>query len=625
MPVIGNGVVVDLGGAVQRDRRARGPRHRHVTAGRQRQRARHRVLPPDHRQGGRALPRQRQASARPAAASGRRTPTRCPASASACRTCSTRRSCAQKVEGALELKNQLLAKVYNRRADRRRRGRRGAARLRRAAAADGRRHRRCCSTRRSTTARPCSSRAARRRCSTSTTAPIRSSRRPTRPPAARAPAAGIPPTRIDRVIAVIKAYTTRVGSGPFPTELLDDDGEKLRDDRRRVRHLRPAAPAAAAGTTPWSPATPPASTASPTSSSPSSTCSPAGSGSRSASAYDVDGSAPRRDADDADRVPPRRADLRVLRRLGRGHLRRPRARRPAARTPSATCARSRRCPARRSRRSASARAATRRCSCARCCDRAAEPAATGAVRRPGSRAAGRAVALAVFAATRDGTHRHPAPSRTSPGRCCSCPATAVARRTRAARPAAAAAGRQATIVALPGDGTGDLDAQAEASTQAADAALDGRRALDRRGRVFGRRASSPALGTRPRRSRARPPHRHARFPAPRHGPRGGGRPAPARLVPAGLPPAGARQRRDGRSQQRRRNSGRPASGSASGPTRTKSSPTDTAQLDGARNVVVQRICPGRAVDHGQLPTDAVVDALVLRALAVAPFVTPAPG
>src|SRR3954454_22613507 len=40
---------------------------------------------------------------------------------------------------------------------------------------------------------------------------------------------GIPPTRIDRVIAVVKAYTTRVGSGPFPTELLDADGERLRE------------------------------------------------------------------------------------------------------------------------------------------------------------------------------------------------------------------------------------------------------------------------------------------------------------------------------------------------------------------------------------------------------------
>jgi adenylosuccinate synthase len=41
---------------------------------------------------------------------------------------------------------------------------------------------------------------------------------------------GIPPTRIDRVIAVVKAYATRVGSGPFPTELHDADGEKLRQD-----------------------------------------------------------------------------------------------------------------------------------------------------------------------------------------------------------------------------------------------------------------------------------------------------------------------------------------------------------------------------------------------------------
>ena len=38
---------------------------------------------------------------------------------------------------------------------------------------------------------------------------------------------GVGPTRIDRVIGVIKAYTTRVGSGPFPTELFDEDGEKL--------------------------------------------------------------------------------------------------------------------------------------------------------------------------------------------------------------------------------------------------------------------------------------------------------------------------------------------------------------------------------------------------------------
>ncbi len=40
---------------------------------------------------------------------------------------------------------------------------------------------------------------------------------------------GVGPTRIDRVVAVAKAYTTRVGEGPFPTELLDADGDRLRE------------------------------------------------------------------------------------------------------------------------------------------------------------------------------------------------------------------------------------------------------------------------------------------------------------------------------------------------------------------------------------------------------------
>lgn len=39
---------------------------------------------------------------------------------------------------------------------------------------------------------------------------------------------GIGPTRISRVIGILKAYATRVGSGPFPTELHDENGERLR-------------------------------------------------------------------------------------------------------------------------------------------------------------------------------------------------------------------------------------------------------------------------------------------------------------------------------------------------------------------------------------------------------------
>jgi adenylosuccinate synthase len=41
--------------------------------------------------------------------------------------------------------------------------------------------------------------------------------------------AGIGPTRINKVIGVVKAYSTRVGEGPFPTELLDEIGNQIRE------------------------------------------------------------------------------------------------------------------------------------------------------------------------------------------------------------------------------------------------------------------------------------------------------------------------------------------------------------------------------------------------------------
>ena len=56
------------------------------------------------------------------------------------------------------------------------------------------------------------------------------------------------PFRLKEVIGVVKAYTTRVGSGPLPTEQLNSDGEKLQSlgrefgvttGRRRVRWLQP--------------------------------------------------------------------------------------------------------------------------------------------------------------------------------------------------------------------------------------------------------------------------------------------------------------------------------------------------------------------------------------------------
>ncbi len=41
---------------------------------------------------------------------------------------------------------------------------------------------------------------------------------------------GLPPTSIDRIVGVVKAYCTRVGNGPFPTELQDSIGRKLQND-----------------------------------------------------------------------------------------------------------------------------------------------------------------------------------------------------------------------------------------------------------------------------------------------------------------------------------------------------------------------------------------------------------
>jgi len=41
---------------------------------------------------------------------------------------------------------------------------------------------------------------------------------------------GVAPRHIGEVYGIFKAYSTRVGSGPFPTELLDDEGEKLRKE-----------------------------------------------------------------------------------------------------------------------------------------------------------------------------------------------------------------------------------------------------------------------------------------------------------------------------------------------------------------------------------------------------------
>ena len=78
------------------------------------------------------------------------------------------------------------------------------------------------------------SRAPRGRCSTSTTAryPFVTSSNPVAGGACTG--GGIGPLQVDEVIGVMKAYSTRVGSGPFPTELLDEIGKGIAERGHEV-------------------------------------------------------------------------------------------------------------------------------------------------------------------------------------------------------------------------------------------------------------------------------------------------------------------------------------------------------------------------------------------------------
>ena len=58
---------------------------------------------------------------------------------------------------------------------------------------------------------------------------------------------GVGPRAIDRVLGVAKAYTTRVGEGPLPTELTGEIGNRLRESGQEFGAVT-GSPAAAAGT-----------------------------------------------------------------------------------------------------------------------------------------------------------------------------------------------------------------------------------------------------------------------------------------------------------------------------------------------------------------------------------------
>ena len=245
--------------AVHGDRRARARRRgRGGPAVRERPRAPRAAVP---QAGGRARATRARPSAPRGAASGPRTRTRSRGAACACSTCAIATACASSwSRGSSHANAQLAAFGSDKRVD-----------LRRDAGAARPRWRRGCSplaedvglmihrAHQDRRRRACS-RARRARCSTSITAPIRSSRRATRRRAAPRSGAGIAPMTIDAVLGVVKAYTTRVGNGPLPTEL----EEPLRRARCASSATSSARPrggrGAAAGSMPWSCATPRAST-----------------------------------------------------------------------------------------------------------------------------------------------------------------------------------------------------------------------------------------------------------------------------------------------------------------------------------------------------------------------------
>ena len=50
---------------------------------------------------------------------------------------------------------------------------------------------------------------------------------------------GLPPNKITGVIGIAKAYTTRVGAGPFPTELFDAIGDRIQEKGAALYSLSP--------------------------------------------------------------------------------------------------------------------------------------------------------------------------------------------------------------------------------------------------------------------------------------------------------------------------------------------------------------------------------------------------
>ncbi|GLZ41609.1 lipase [Actinokineospora sp. NBRC 105648] len=177
-----------------------------------------------------------------------------------------------------------------------------------------------------------------------------------------------------------------------------------------------------------------------------------------------------------------------------------------------------------------------------------------------------------------------------------------------------ATGRTATVLTLPGDGTGDLNAQAAALEDAVRAAIDdGAPSVDLIGYSAGGVVVRLWLAGH---DTARAARRVVTLGAPLHGTRLAGEGGV--LVPGACPVACA-QLTPGSTlltqvDRRPVPAALPWLSIWTDDDQTVR-PPDSARLTGAVNVAVQQLCPGAVVAHSQLPTDPLVTGLVLRALA----------
>lgn len=181
-----------------------------------------------------------------------------------------------------------------------------------------------------------------------------------------------------------------------------------------------------------------------------------------------------------------------------------------------------------------------------------------------------------------------------------------------------ASGRAASVIALPGGGTGDLSAQVEALNQAADKALvAGAPSVD----VVGYSAGGVVAGLWVARDDgAAKARRVVTLGSPLKGTTVAS--SAAAFVPDACPvachqlaPGSAELRELARAQVGTRLPWLSIWTTAD----QTVTPPDSARLDGAVDVALQAVCGGGAVSHGQLPADPAVVALVLRGLSTAPL------